>query len=166
MNGERRKSRPLTVSSNNSQFLSKRFARRCKLHIYPLLVYFRKFLSSADKEVENRILAKRCEILNTEGKDRYDLRIRNLELFCRGVCVPVINVPSWLKNIECLLFICQPIRSMDCREFDFQIFALSESSVVFFRESWLSTEKQNSEMFLASVLQFNARKSWQIFARK
>lgn len=91
-NGERRKCRPILVSTSNPHFLEMCFARSYKLQSFQLgRVYIKKYLSPGDRQIEKQVLAKRYEMINSEGKSREDFRIKKLKLYYKGVHVPITS---------------------------------------------------------------------------
>ena len=85
----RARCRPLLVTTSNSRFLNSCFARSHYLQNYPTPVYVKKFLSQDDRRLEKELLAKRYEMVTTEGKDRKDFRIKKLKLYYRNELVEI-----------------------------------------------------------------------------
>ena len=80
--------RPLLVTCN-PWFLRKCLAKSYKLQDYEHRIYFKKYLTSSERSVEKKLLAKRYELLQSGEYERKQFRIRKLELFYNGVKIPV-----------------------------------------------------------------------------
>ena len=65
---------PLLVTTSKSGFLNSCFARSHFLQNSPTPVYVKKILSQDDRRLEKELLARRNEMVTTEGKDRKDLK--------------------------------------------------------------------------------------------
>ena len=65
------------------------FARSHYLQNYKHPVYIKKFLSSADRQLEKAVLAKRYHVVTVEGKDRQDFHIKNLKLYYKNTLVDI-----------------------------------------------------------------------------
>ena len=85
----RRLCRPLLISTDNPYFMEKCFARSHHLKDFRMPVYIKKYLSKADRDLEKTLLSKRYNMINVEGKDRKDFRIKNLQLFYKGNVVDI-----------------------------------------------------------------------------
>ena len=80
-NNEHRTCRPLLIATNNAHFMDRCFARSNHLQDFRIPVYLKKFLSSSDREIEKKVLAKRYEMINVENKEKKDFPIKHLHLF-------------------------------------------------------------------------------------
>ena len=80
---------PLLVTTSKSRFLNSCFARSHYLQNSPTPVYVKKILSQDDRRLEKELLAKRYEMVTTEGKDRKDLKIKNLKLYYKKELVEI-----------------------------------------------------------------------------
>ena len=66
------------------------FARSHYLQIYKHPVYIKKkFLSSANRQLEKAVLAKRYHMVTVEVKDRQDFQIKNLKLYYKNTLVDI-----------------------------------------------------------------------------
>ena len=81
--------RPLLVTCN-SWFLRKCLAKSYELQDYKHRIYFKKYLTSSERSVEKKLLAKRYELLQGDEYERKQFRNRKLELFYNGVKFPVV----------------------------------------------------------------------------
>ena len=88
---ERRKCRPILVTTNSKNFLDRCFARSHHLKTFRLPIYIKKALSPAERETEKQLLAKRHELIQNGGKLRENFRIKKLQLFYDGVLVPITS---------------------------------------------------------------------------
>ena len=75
----RARCRPLLVTTSNSHFLNSCSAHSHYLLNYPMPVCVKKIHSQSDRRLEKDLLAKRYEMVTTEGKDRKDFRKKNFE---------------------------------------------------------------------------------------
>ena len=66
--GERRKCRPLLITFESPQFLSRHCARSFKLQDYKHPVSLKKFLSSSKRKIEKKVFQKRYDMTHREGK--------------------------------------------------------------------------------------------------
>ena len=71
----------------------------------------KKFLSQGDRRLEKELLAKRYEMVTTEGKDGKDFRIKILKLYYKNELAEVST--EWLCPRKCLLVNCQSICSFE-----------------------------------------------------
>ena len=85
----RARCRPLLVTISNSRFLNSCFALSHYLQNYPTPVYVKKVLSQDDRRLEKELLAKRYEMVTTEGKDRKDFGIKILKLYYKNELVEI-----------------------------------------------------------------------------
>ena len=81
--------RPILVTTSNSYFMENCFARSHYLQSYKHPVYIKKFLSSADRQLEKVFLAKRYHMVTAEGKSRQDFQIKNLKLYYKNTLVDI-----------------------------------------------------------------------------
>ena len=84
-----RRCRPILVTTSNSYFMKNCFARNHYLQNYKHPVYIKKLLSSADRQLEKNVLAKRYHMVTVEGKDRQDFQIKNLKLYYKNTIVDI-----------------------------------------------------------------------------
>ena len=88
---ERRKCRPIIVTSSNPLFMETCFARSHKLQNYHDPVYIKKLLSPEDRALEKKILAKRYDMITNQGKVKSKFKITILQLFYQANMVKVEN---------------------------------------------------------------------------
>ena len=86
---KQRRCRPILVRTSNSYFMENCFARSHYLLNYKHPVYIKKLLSSADRQLEKAVLAKRYHMVRVEGKDKQDFQIKNLKLYCKNTLVDI-----------------------------------------------------------------------------
>ena len=80
----RARCRQLLVTTSNSRVLKRNFTRSPYLQNYPTPVYVKTCFSQDDRCLEKELLAKRYEMVTSEGKDRKDFTIENLKLYCKN----------------------------------------------------------------------------------
>ena len=85
-NNERRTCRPLLIATNNAHFMDRCFARSSHLKDFRIPVYVKSFLSSSDREIEKKVLAKRYEMINVENKEKKTSELNNYSYFIRSKC--------------------------------------------------------------------------------
>ena len=149
------RSRPLLVTTSNSRFLNSCFARSQYLQNYPTPVYVKKLLSQDDRRLEKELLAKRYEMVTTEGKDEKDFRIKNLKLYYNNELVEIYT--QWLGPRKCLLVNCQSIWTFEKRYALTKLCNVNSVTLVFLTETWLYSEITNPETFLRYSFNIIAR---------
>ena len=138
--------RPFLVTTSNARFLNSCFARSQYLQNYPTPVYVKKFLSQDDRRPEKELLARRYEMVTTEGKDKKDFRIKKLKLFYKNELVEIST--QSLCPRKCLLVNCQSICSFGKRYALTKLCNINSVNLVFLTETWLYSEISNPEIFL------------------
>ena len=93
--------------------------------------------------------------MTTEGKDRKDLRIKNLKLYYKNELFEIST--QWLCPRNCLLVNCQSICSFEQRYALTKICNVNSVTLVFLTETWLYFEISNPEIFLGSSSNIIAR---------
>ena len=86
-NNLKRNCRPLLVTTSNSLFMQKCFARSHHLQTHSMPVYIKKFLSSKERETEEAIFAKRYSMITNEGKGAKRFQDQKLDtILQRSTC--------------------------------------------------------------------------------
>ena len=79
-----------------------RFCSKMQAEIIKHPVWIKNCLSSAYRDDGKRILAKRYEMMNREGKDEHDFRIKSRKFFYRGVLFQTLRYfNDWKLSIAC-----------------------------------------------------------------
>lgn len=86
--------RPILLNLNNEWFMRKALAKSHLLSDYCLPIYLKKFLSSADRAIEKKILAERYRLVTEESLEKKDFKIKNLNLFYKNQLVEIEGVPK------------------------------------------------------------------------
>ena len=82
-NNERRLYTPILITTNNPHFKENCFARSHYLKDFRIPVYIKKFLTQSDRELEQKVLSKRIQMIS-EGKIKNEFQIKNLQFFYQG----------------------------------------------------------------------------------
>ena len=147
--------RPLLVTTSNQRFLNSCFARSHYLQNYPTPVDVKKFLPQDDRRLEKELLAKRYEMVTTEGKNRNDFGIKNLKLYYKNELDEIST--QWQCPRKCLLVNCQSICSFEKRYALTELCNINSVNLVVLTETWLYCEISIPEIFLGSSFNVIAR---------
>ena len=75
--------RPLLVTCENDRgwFMERCFQKSYKLQQFDYPVYLKKFLTSAERSLEKKVLCKRYSMIHEENADKHDFKIKNLVFY-------------------------------------------------------------------------------------
>lgn len=85
--------RPLLVTCENDRgwFMERCFHKSYKLQQFDYPVYLKKFLTSAERSLEKKVLCKRYSMIHEENADKHDFKIKNLVLYYKGKEVKITD---------------------------------------------------------------------------
>ena len=142
--------KPLLVTCENDRgwFMERCFHKSYKVQQFDYPVYLKRFLTSAERSLEKKVLGKRYSMIHEENFDKHDFKIKNLVLYYKGKEVRIADNRPPVLNAAVIN--CQSLKSSSKQQKRTSLIVAHDIHFLFLCETFLHTDIKTSEAIQGS----------------